>query len=105
MSADMSAVAKGAIFEKERKTLHQDGKWTCPSCKKVHTLPHWKDHHQVDDEFKNKTYCDGLSCKESGEYDELDETGTPKPLFCPCCSWEEERVVFVKTEPGQVIYA
>ena len=27
----MSADAKGARFDKKRKTLHEDGKWTCPS--------------------------------------------------------------------------
>ena len=98
----MSADAKGARFDKKRKTLHEDGKWTCPSCKHEHEHPHWKDHHQKDDEKTNKKYCENGTCKESQFEHEL-EAGVPKPLFCPCCGWLEDRLVIAKIEKGEII--
>lgn len=34
-----------------RKTIHPNN-WTCPSCNKGHTRPHWPDHHQEQPDWK-----------------------------------------------------
>jgi hypothetical protein len=96
----MSLDAVGIKY-KNRKELHPKGKWKCPSCGVEHEHPHWKDHHQI--QKVDKTFCDGF-CKESDDVHELDENGVPKPLFCPCCNWEEDRLVISKLEKGEVIY-
>jgi hypothetical protein len=98
----MSLSAQAATFEKKRKDLHPDGKWQCPECKTWHEYPHWEDHHQKDK--VDKAFCDGF-CKESDSQHEVDETGTPKPLFCPKCGWREDRLIIIKAEKGEIVYA
>lgn len=93
---------KGPKFEKKRKEIHPSGAWTCPFCGAKHKHPHWEDHHQTQKVDKN--FCDDF-CKESDSQHEIDDTGLPKPLFCPKCSWREDRLVIVKIEKGDIIYA
>jgi hypothetical protein len=101
-TGDRKMSEKGPRFDKTRKNLHQDG-WTCPKCGHHHDASHWKDHHQIDDEKTNKKYCENGFCKTSQTEHEL-ENGVPKPLYCPCCGFEEDRLVIVKVEKGDVVY-
>ena len=98
----MSLDAKGPKFDKKRTTLHPDDSWDCPQCGTHHEHSHWEDHHQK--EKVDKTFCDEF-CKESDISLELDENNIPKPLFCPKCSWSEDRLILVKVEKGEVVYA
>lgn len=95
----MSLNAVGIKY-KNRKDLHPDGKWKCPSCGAEHDRPHWKDHHQT--EKVDKTFCDGY-CKESDSQHEVDDTGLPKPLFCPKCGWSEDRLVITQLQKGEIL--
>ncbi len=96
----MSADAKGPKFEKKRKEIHPDGKWTCPNCGTKHGHPHWEDHHQKQKVDKN--FCKDW-CKESDGSYELDENNIPKPIYCPKCNWKEDRLLLVKIKKGEVL--
>ena len=89
-------------IKRNKKELHPEGKWTCPSCNAKHDFPHWKDHHQAN-KVEDKDFCED-GCKESDESSEFEEDGyTPKSLYCPACSWEEPRVQLIKLKRGEVL--
>ena len=89
--------------KRSKKELHPKGKWTCPKCQVEHEYPHWKDHHQTD-LVENKEFCKDGCCKESDESNEFEEDGyTPKPIYCPCCGFEENRVQLIKLKKGEVL--
>ena len=89
------------IIKRKKKELHPEGKWICPNCQKEHDFPHWKDHHQVNK--VEKEFCED-GCKESEETEEFEEDGyTPKPLYCPCCEYEEPRMQLIKLKKGEVL--
>lgn len=52
--------------------------WTCPSCKKKHDKPHWKDHHQKEPGWEDKL----------DEYWEGKESNPDFEVVCETCGHE-----------------
>jgi len=86
--------------------------WICPGCGKKHKAPHYAYPGQVDEtkkaseigrvKFNRRTKGDRLDTNQrinhdyTGEADDFDEDGYPKPLFCPHCGWEDNWTILVR---------
>ena len=90
--------------------------WTCVSCKKYHTKPHYAFPGQIDyskqpkESGRVKFNREGsqMDCDSNNKYDtpyieqkgatgpDTKTNGGHTPLFCPHCGWEEEIINIIK---------